>query len=107
MRATTPIGTLIQKMSCQPAQVVRAPPSRTPPGYGEAADRSPQRESSGPLHTGVGGHDDRQRGGGHEGRAESLAGAGGDEFGGVAGEAAEKRSGGEHDEAGEEDPPSG
>ena len=35
--ATTPIGTFTQKMSCQPAHVVRAPPSRTP----TATDRLP------------------------------------------------------------------
>ncbi len=29
-RASAPMGALIQKMACQPAQVVRAPPSRTP-----------------------------------------------------------------------------
>ena len=30
MRAAVPTGTLIQKMSCQPAQVVTAPPTKTP-----------------------------------------------------------------------------
>src|SRR4051812_30030597 len=30
-RATMPIGTLIQKIACQPAHVVSAPPTRTPP----------------------------------------------------------------------------
>ena len=29
-KATTPMGTLTQKMSCQPNQVVSAPPNRTP-----------------------------------------------------------------------------
>ena len=44
-RATAPIGTLIQKMSCQPAQVVSTPPSRTPPAT-PRLPAAPQRASA-------------------------------------------------------------
>ena len=73
-------------------------------GDAEAADGAPQGEAAGALRAGVGGHDQRQRGGGHQGGAEALGGAGGDELGGVVREAAGQGGAGEDGHAGEEDP---
>jgi len=41
MRAAAPTGTLIQKMSCQPAQVVTASLTRTPAAIPETAPSRP------------------------------------------------------------------
>ena len=53
-------------------------------GDAEGPDGTPQGEPEAALRAGVRGHDDGQRGGGHQGGGEPLAGAGGDELGGVA-----------------------
>ncbi len=71
-------------------------------GDAEASDRTPQGEAPGALRAGVGGHHEGQRGGGHQRRTEPLGGAGGDEFGGVAGEPADQGGAGEDGHAGEE-----
>ena len=59
-------------------------------GDAEASDGAPQGEALGALGAGVRRHHQGQRGGGHQGGAESLGGAGGDELGGAAGEPAEQ-----------------
>ena len=105
MSAAAPTGTLIQKMVCHPAQVVRAPPTATPAAMPRPADGAPQGESAGALGAGVGGHDDGQRGGGHQRGSGSLDGAAGDEFTGGGGEPAEQGRGGEQSEAGHEHAP--
>ena len=72
---TRPIGTLIQKMACQPAHVVRAPPSEDAAGDAETTDRAPQSEASCSLYALVGGHDQGESGGCHQGGARALGGA--------------------------------
>ena len=52
-----------------------------------------------------GAHQDRQRGGGQQRGAESLAGASGEQRRGAAGERGGQRSGDEHAQAGQEHPP--
>ncbi len=74
-------------------------------GDTHAADGTPQGESRAALGAGVGGHDQRQRGRRHEGRGQALTGAGRDQLGGIAGEAAEYRRAGEQGKTGQEDPP--
>ena len=76
-------------------------------GDAEAADRSPQGERGLALGAGVRRHDQGECGGGEQGGAEALDGAGGDQLGAVVGEPADQRGQREQPQAGEEDASSG
>jgi hypothetical protein len=75
-------------------------------GAAGARDRTPGPErlvALGAVAEGV--HDDRQRGGGDDRRAQALGGAGGDQLALVRGESGQQRGERDDSEAGEEDPP--
>ena len=78
--ATTPIGTLMRKIHCQPKPVVSAPPTsgpiaNEPPIVAPQTAIAPARS----LRLGIGGAEQRERDGEQDRRAEALHGAGGDE----------------------------
>ena len=102
-RATRPTGPLIQKMNCQLAQVVMAPPTRTPaatPRLPTAPHRASAALRWAPAYVVV--IRDERRGGQERG-AEALDGAGGDELGAAVGEPADQRGDREEGQAGQED----
>ena len=100
-----PTGRLMKKIARQSTSSVSAPPSSTPMAA-PAPPTAPQTPSALARSRAVeGGRDDRQRGRGEHRGAEALAGAGGEQRGGVAGERRDERGGGEHAQAGEEHAP--
>ena len=76
-------------------------------GDAEGPDGTPQGESEAALRAGVGGHDDGQRGRGHQSGGQALSGAGRDELACPTRESADDGCDREHGQAGQEHPLAG
>ena len=96
------MGTLIQKMACQPGPGGQRTAEEDSGCDTEAADGTPQGECRLALGAGVGGHHQRQRRGGEECGAQALDGARRDELAAGVGEPADQRGDGEQAEPGQE-----
>ena len=97
--AATPTGMLMKKIHCQPGPSTSGPPISQRGRRADPAERAPDPErlvALGALLEGR--HDDRERGRGHDRRADALERARADQRGRRPREPAEKRGDGEDDE---------